>query len=135
MVATLTVEGTGSGNTTKGASTGGSSATSGSDYKTVDAAHQRVVKEFLAGVKTAGIGNQPLKPTVEAGVPVYDLSAKVVGYAKVFGGASSSIGLESPTPIRLLVPRNGSDKIIARLVYTGLRVANTHIRSGIAVAA
>ena len=44
---------------------------------------------------------------------------QVVGYAKVFGGQSSSIGLRSPTPIRLMVQRNGSDKILARIVYTG----------------
>lgn len=46
-------------------------------------------------------------------------AAQVVGYAKVFGGQSSSIGLRSPTPVRLMVQRNGSDKIIARVVYTG----------------
>jgi D-alanyl-D-alanine carboxypeptidase (penicillin-binding protein 5/6) len=44
---------------------------------------------------------------------------QVVGYAKVFGGQSSSIGLRSTTPVRLMVQRNGSDKIIARIVYTG----------------
>ncbi len=44
---------------------------------------------------------------------------QVVGYAKVFGGESSSIGLKSPTPIRLMVQRSGSDKIIARITYTG----------------
>ena len=50
------------------------------DYKTVDAAHQRVVKEFLTGppAKTAGLGGQPLKPTIEGGIPVFDLTAKVV---------------------------------------------------------
>jgi D-alanyl-D-alanine carboxypeptidase (penicillin-binding protein 5/6) len=44
---------------------------------------------------------------------------QVVGQAKVFGGASSSVGLKSPTPIRLMVQRNGNDKILARIVYTG----------------
>lgn len=44
---------------------------------------------------------------------------QVVGHAKVFGGETSSIGLKSPTPIRLMVKRDGSDKIIARMVYTG----------------
>jgi D-alanyl-D-alanine carboxypeptidase (penicillin-binding protein 5/6) len=44
---------------------------------------------------------------------------QVVGHAKVFGGESSSIGLKSPTPIRLMVQRSGADKIVARIVYTG----------------
>jgi serine-type D-Ala-D-Ala carboxypeptidase (penicillin-binding protein 5/6) len=44
---------------------------------------------------------------------------QVIGSAKVFGGVSSSIGLKSPTPIRMMVQRNGSDKILARIVYTG----------------
>ncbi len=44
---------------------------------------------------------------------------QTVGTAKVFGGESSSVGLKSPTPIRLMVQRNGSDKILARIVYTG----------------
>jgi serine-type D-Ala-D-Ala carboxypeptidase (penicillin-binding protein 5/6) len=44
---------------------------------------------------------------------------QVVGQAKVFGGETSSIGLKSPTPIRLMVRRDGADKIVARLVYTG----------------
>jgi serine-type D-Ala-D-Ala carboxypeptidase (penicillin-binding protein 5/6) len=44
---------------------------------------------------------------------------QVVGQAKVFGGQSSSVGLKSPTPIRLMVQRSGSDKLIARIVYTG----------------
>lgn len=44
---------------------------------------------------------------------------QVVGYAKVFGGSASSVGLKSPKPVRLMVQRSGGDKIIARIVYTG----------------
>lgn len=44
---------------------------------------------------------------------------QVVGHAKVFGGESSSVGLKSSKPVRLMVQRDGSDKIIARIVYTG----------------
>jgi serine-type D-Ala-D-Ala carboxypeptidase (penicillin-binding protein 5/6) len=46
-------------------------------------------------------------------------AGQVVGQAKVFGGESSSVGLKSQTPIRLMVQRSGADKIIARIVYTG----------------
>jgi serine-type D-Ala-D-Ala carboxypeptidase (penicillin-binding protein 5/6) len=42
-----------------------------------------------------------------------------VGYAKVFGGESRSVKLTSPDAIKLMVPKNGSEKLIARLVYSG----------------
>src|ERR1700674_2132105 len=42
-----------------------------------------------------------------------------VGYARVFGGESRSVKLASPEPIKVMVPKNGSDKLIARVVYNG----------------
>src|SRR6266581_3260728 len=42
-----------------------------------------------------------------------------VGYAKVFGGESRSVKLASPQPIKVMVPKNGSEKLIARVVYNG----------------
>ncbi|MBR1145029.1 D-alanyl-D-alanine carboxypeptidase family protein [Bradyrhizobium sp. AUGA SZCCT0431] len=42
-----------------------------------------------------------------------------VGYAKVFGGESRSVKLASREPIKVMVPKNGSEKLIARLVYSG----------------
>lgn len=42
-----------------------------------------------------------------------------VGYAKVFGGESRSVRLASPQPIKVMVQKNGSDKLIARIVYNG----------------
>jgi serine-type D-Ala-D-Ala carboxypeptidase (penicillin-binding protein 5/6) len=42
-----------------------------------------------------------------------------VGYARVFGGESRSVKLASPDPIKVMVPKNGSDKLIARVVYSG----------------
>ena len=42
-----------------------------------------------------------------------------VGYAKVFGGESRSVKLASPQPIKVMVQKNGSDKLIARVVYNG----------------
>jgi D-alanyl-D-alanine carboxypeptidase (penicillin-binding protein 5/6) len=42
-----------------------------------------------------------------------------VGYAKVFGGASRSVKLASPEPIKVMVQKNGNDKLIARVVYNG----------------
>src|SRR5256714_3333758 len=42
-----------------------------------------------------------------------------VGFAKVFGGDSRSVKLASPEPIKVMVPKNGSEKLIARVVYNG----------------
>jgi D-alanyl-D-alanine carboxypeptidase (penicillin-binding protein 5/6) len=42
-----------------------------------------------------------------------------VGYAKVFGGESRSVKLASPEPVKVMVQKNGSDKLIARIVYDG----------------
>ena len=44
---------------------------------------------------------------------------QTVGYARVFGGESRSVKLASPEPVRVMVQRNGSDKLVARIVYTG----------------
>ena len=44
---------------------------------------------------------------------------QAVGYAKVFGGDSRSVKLSSPEPIKVMVQRNGTDKLIARIVYSG----------------
>lgn len=44
---------------------------------------------------------------------------QLVGYARVFGGESRSVGLTSPAPISVMVQRNGSDKLLARIIYTG----------------
>src|SRR6202049_4500873 len=42
-----------------------------------------------------------------------------VGYAKVFGGESRSAKLASREPIKVMVQKNGTDKLIARVVYNG----------------
>jgi D-alanyl-D-alanine carboxypeptidase (penicillin-binding protein 5/6) len=42
-----------------------------------------------------------------------------VGYAKVFGGESRSVKLASREPINVMVQKNGTDKLIARVIYNG----------------
>jgi D-alanyl-D-alanine carboxypeptidase (penicillin-binding protein 5/6) len=42
-----------------------------------------------------------------------------IGYARVFGGNSRSVRLTSPNPITVMVQKNGNDKLLARVVYTG----------------
>jgi D-alanyl-D-alanine carboxypeptidase (penicillin-binding protein 5/6) len=42
-----------------------------------------------------------------------------VGTAKVYGGADGHVPLVPAAPVRVMVPKNGGDKLIARIVYTG----------------
>jgi D-alanyl-D-alanine carboxypeptidase (penicillin-binding protein 5/6) len=42
-----------------------------------------------------------------------------LGSAKVFGGDSRSVKLASHEPVKVMVQKNGSDKLIARIVYSG----------------
>lgn len=42
-----------------------------------------------------------------------------IGWAKVFGGAEGSVPLVAPRAVSVLVPRNTSDRITAKIVYTG----------------
>src|SRR5271163_1524557 len=44
---------------------------------------------------------------------------QTIGYAKVFGGDSRSVALASHDPVKVMVQKNGTDKLIARIVYSG----------------
>jgi D-alanyl-D-alanine carboxypeptidase (penicillin-binding protein 5/6) len=44
---------------------------------------------------------------------------QTIGYAKVFGGESRSVPLASHDPVKVMVQKAGSDKLIARIVYNG----------------
>src|SRR5437588_516170 len=44
---------------------------------------------------------------------------QTVGYAKVFGGESRSVKLAGHEPIKVMVPKNGNEKLIARIIYNG----------------
>jgi D-alanyl-D-alanine carboxypeptidase (penicillin-binding protein 5/6) len=46
-------------------------------------------------------------------------AGQIVGYAKVFGGQSSSVALTAKEPVGVMVQKNGSDKLLARITYTG----------------
>jgi D-alanyl-D-alanine carboxypeptidase (penicillin-binding protein 5/6) len=42
-----------------------------------------------------------------------------IGSAKVFGGDSGSVRVAAADPVKVMVQKNGSDRLIARIVYTG----------------
>ena len=44
---------------------------------------------------------------------------EIIGSAKVYGGASGHVPVVAPGLVRLLVPKSGGEKLIARIAYTG----------------
>jgi serine-type D-Ala-D-Ala carboxypeptidase (penicillin-binding protein 5/6) len=42
-----------------------------------------------------------------------------LGYARVFGGDSRSVAVTSPEPVKVMVPKNGNEKLLARVIYNG----------------
>ncbi len=44
---------------------------------------------------------------------------QTIGEAKVFGGDASYVPLIGPGTIRVMMPRNGSERLLARIIYTG----------------
>lgn len=44
---------------------------------------------------------------------------QTIGWASVFGGDAGSVAVFSPKPVYVMVHKNGSDKILARIVYQG----------------
>jgi D-alanyl-D-alanine carboxypeptidase (penicillin-binding protein 5/6) len=44
---------------------------------------------------------------------------QIIGSAKVFGGAVGSVPLVAPGAVRIMVPKAGGERLIARIVYTG----------------
>lgn len=46
-------------------------------------------------------------------------AGQTIAYGKVFGGETGSVELHADEPVSVMVQKNGSDKLIARIVYTG----------------
>jgi serine-type D-Ala-D-Ala carboxypeptidase (penicillin-binding protein 5/6) len=44
---------------------------------------------------------------------------QTIGEAKVFGGDRSYVPLVGPGTVRVMMPRNGGERLVARIVYTG----------------
>jgi serine-type D-Ala-D-Ala carboxypeptidase (penicillin-binding protein 5/6) len=44
---------------------------------------------------------------------------QTLGYARVFGGETRSVKLTSPQPVKVMVAKQGGEKLIARVVYNG----------------
>jgi serine-type D-Ala-D-Ala carboxypeptidase (penicillin-binding protein 5/6) len=84
---------------------------------------QRLVL-VVNGLKTARDRAAESRKLIEWGFRSFEsrqlfAAGETVGEAQVFGGERRSLPLVSPKPIRLLLPRGSSDRLVARIVYTG----------------
>jgi D-alanyl-D-alanine carboxypeptidase (penicillin-binding protein 5/6) len=44
---------------------------------------------------------------------------QIIGSAKVYGGASGSVPLQAPGLVKMMVPKSGGEKLVARIAYKG----------------
>ncbi|NEW88614.1 D-alanyl-D-alanine carboxypeptidase [Rhodopseudomonas sp. WA056] len=76
------------------------------------------------GLESADDRASEAKKLLEWGVRNFEsrslfASDATVGYARVFGGDKRYVPLTPAEPVRVMVRRNGSDKLLARIVYQG----------------
>ncbi len=46
-------------------------------------------------------------------------AGQIIGSAKVYGGANGSVPLQAPGLVKMMVPKSGGEKLIARIAYQG----------------
>jgi D-alanyl-D-alanine carboxypeptidase (penicillin-binding protein 5/6) len=78
----------------------------------------------VAGLKTANERASEARKLLEWGFRSFQsrllfAEGQAIGEAKVYGGARGRVPLVPQKPVRIMLPRNANDKIIARIVYTG----------------
>jgi D-alanyl-D-alanine carboxypeptidase (penicillin-binding protein 5/6) len=95
-------------------------------YNLVGSAVQNGVRLIvvLTGLKNAKDRADEAKKLLDYGFKNFDsrllfAEGQSVAEAKVFGGSQGSVTVAAKGPVKLMVPRGVSDKIIAKLVYTG----------------
>ena len=76
------------------------------------------------GVATAKERADEAKKLLEWGFRNFEqrllfVEGQTIGAAKVFGGASSRVDLTADGVVRVMLPKTGADKLIARIVYNG----------------
>jgi len=76
------------------------------------------------GLRTAKERADEAKKILEFGYRAFETkplfaAGQIVGYAKLFGGASGSVALVGEGAIGVLMPKNASERVNAKIVYTG----------------
>jgi FtsP/CotA-like multicopper oxidase with cupredoxin domain len=64
----------------------------------MDAMHEAGVKAFVAGVKTEGLGNQPLAPRIENGVKIFELTCAPISWEFDAGKRSDAWAYNGQVP-------------------------------------
>ncbi len=76
------------------------------------------------GLKTAKERGADAKKLLEWGFRTFEqrilfAEGQTIGNAKVFGGASGHVPLVAKGAVKVMLPKAGGDKVIARIIYTG----------------
>ena len=76
------------------------------------------------GLKTAKDRADEAKKLLEWGFRSFEqrvlfAEGQTIGAAKVYGGAQGRVTLVAAGPVRVMLPKSGAEKLIARIVYTG----------------
>ncbi len=76
------------------------------------------------GLKSAKERSDEAKKLLEWGFRNFEprnlfAEGQVVGFAKVYGGSSGSVPLQAPGLVKIMVPKSGGEKLIARIAYQG----------------
>lgn len=84
---------------------------------------QRLIVSIY-GARTAGERAEEARKLLQWGFRSFEsrklyAAGDTVGAAQVFGGDSREVPLVAPKEIRVLMPREGSERLTARVVYTG----------------
>lgn len=95
-------------------------------YGLVGSAVQNDLRLIVAvtGVHTAKERADEAKKALEWGFRNFEqrtifAEGQTIGTAKVFGGASGRVALKADGEVKVMLPRSGADRLIARIVYTG----------------
>lgn len=78
----------------------------------------------VTGVSTAKERADEAKKALEWGFRNFEqrtifAEGQTIGTAKVFGGANSRVALKADGEVKVMLPKSGADRLIARIVYTG----------------
>lgn len=78
----------------------------------------------INGAKTAKERADEAKKLLEWGFRSFEqrhlfAEGQIIGFAKIFGGASGSVPLQADGLVKMMVPKSGGEKVIARIAYRG----------------
>lgn len=95
-------------------------------YGLVGSAEQNGLRLIVVvnGLHTAKERGEEAKKLLEWGFKSFErrilfAEGQTVGTAKIYGGAESSVPLVAGREVRVMMPKSGGDRLIARIVYTG----------------